>query len=144
MKYVVLSLLVLLTVPALAETDRPSSPAGPEAPKIQIEKGQGRDQDFFQNDPSACLDGSPETDTRMNLSCSATAQCILGSTVSCTGNTNCSVQHASCSNERGSVKCDGQTTLCPPVCRCSAGCCQNNTCFDGCSGGFGGLKLCFG
>jgi hypothetical protein len=57
--------------------------------------------------------------------CNATANCWDGSTVSCSGNnstTSCSATDSNCSvGQRGSVTCDGVTTLCP-ACPCDLDC----------------------
>jgi len=52
--------------------------------------------------------------------CTASANCGTGGTISCSGNnstTSCSATDQNCSlGQRGSVTCDGVTTLCPNTC----------------------------
>jgi hypothetical protein len=49
--------------------------------------------------------------------CTATAHCWDGSTVTCTGSAgSCSAVDSACPSSRGSVTCNGITTLCPTAC----------------------------
>lgn len=51
--------------------------------------------------------------------CTASANCGSGGTISCEGNnstTSCSSTDQSCPTVRGSVTCDGVTTVCPNSC----------------------------
>ncbi len=54
--------------------------------------------------------------------CTASANCGTGGTISCSGNnstTSCSATDQNCSaGQRGSVTCDGVTTVCPNICIC--------------------------
>ena len=70
--------------------------------------------------------------------CTASANCGTGGTISCSGNnstTSCSATDQNCSlGQRGSVTCDGVTTLCPNTCcpglDCSA---ERSNCAADCS-----------
>ena len=58
--------------------------------------------------------------------CTAGATCYDGSTVSCSGGGTCSSVDSNCEvGQRGSVTCDGVTTLCP-LCPCDGlrSCCR--------------------
>lgn len=85
-------------------------------------------------------------------SCSATADCTPGTTVSCnyTGaGGNCIAVDRDCSvNERGHVTCQGVTTNCPTNCNSECGgiwCCQcagTGDCFSCCRCDGGGAGFC--
>ena len=69
--------------------------------------------------------------------CTATAHCWNGTTVTCQGNNStasCTATDSNCAvGQRGSVTCDGVTTLCP-VCPCNLNCTQKKAdCLDYCA-----------
>jgi hypothetical protein len=72
--------------------------------------------------------------------CTATANCGSGGTISCDGNnstTSCSATDQDCSvAQRGSVTCDGVTTVCPNDCPCPVSFCDTKdaNCASRCSG----------
>jgi hypothetical protein len=54
--------------------------------------------------------------------CSATAHCVNGTTVSCSGTSTtstCIAADHNCPNEKGHVTCDGTTTFCTAPCPCN-------------------------
>jgi hypothetical protein len=61
--------------------------------------------------------------------CTASASCGPGGTITCNGNnstTSCSATDQDCSvAQRGSVTCDGVTTVCPNDCPCPVSFCDN-------------------
>jgi hypothetical protein len=72
--------------------------------------------------------------------CTATAHCGTGGTVSCSSNvstTSCSATDQNCAvHQRGSVTCNGATTLCPNACPCSLDCTADRAnCEDSCACG---------
>lgn len=119
----VLAVLGFLGSPALAATESPTLstadqaflaslavPAGTPAPELAAKPPRGLEK-------ATC-----------------TANCWDGSVVSCTGN-SCSGTNSNCGGgQRGSVTCDGQTTLCP-ACPCDLNCAEERSlCESDCAG----------
>ncbi len=84
--------------------------------------------------PAARRPGRPEGIGEKAL-CTATAHCWNGTTVTCQDNTvpaSCTAVDSNCPGQRGSVTCNGITTLCP-ACPCNLNCNQEKAeCLDYC------------
>lgn len=75
-------------------------------------------------DDSVTVEPEPAVEITRRASCSATADCWDGSSVSCTASgpgVKCSAADSDCPGERGHVTCDGDTVYCPQcsfICNC--------------------------
>ena len=72
---------------------------------------------------SAPLFLNSEGPSGLDSTCTATATCENGNTVSCTGSSSCQATDASCPVQRGFVKCDGSYIFCGACEDCNAQAC---------------------
>jgi hypothetical protein len=85
----------------------------------------------------------------LKSACTATAQCVSGAFVQCSGNSNCTAVDGNCSiGEPGHVTCDGQTTTCANCCvgtlrdRACCRCSETGSCIDCCRCDGGTIAQC--